>query len=171
MSAEKRWMPRDLGAGLTVAQAVAAADVEHHPRYQPEGSATWCNLFVWDVTRAVLGEAECAPHWIGPDNAPCAPFKGQEASANVLCAWLWLAGPKFGWRRADAAEAHAAAVAGACALATWANLGGHGHVAVVLPEADGIRIAQAGRTCFSNGSLARGFGNKPVTFYVHPAKV
>ena len=166
----KRWEPREIALEhRSVLAAVAAADVENHPRYQPGDGKTWCNLFVWDVTRALLGPGAEAPHWVGEDNAPCAPGKGRELSANALCVWLRTMGPRFGWVHAGAAEARLAVLAGeAVALATWENPGGHGHVAVVLPSAEGIRIAQAGKTCFADGSLARGFGSRPVTFYLHP---
>ena len=166
-SAQKRWEPRELPRVKSVLEAVTLADVAHHARYQPEDGQTFCNIFVWDVTRALLGEAECAPHWVGEGNAPCPMGRGRELSANALCVWLRTAGPTFGWHHAGAAEAHVAAMHGEVALATWENPGGHGHVAVVLPNPNEIRVAQAGKTCFMDGSLTKGFGSKLVNFYVH----
>ena len=171
MSTEKRWEPRDLPRVTSVLEAVALADVEHHERYQPGDGKTYCNIFVWDVTRAVLGPRFEAPHWVGPDNAPCPPFEGRELSANALCIWLAVVGPVLDWRHVSAVEAGIAARHGEVVLATWENPSGHGHVAVVLPGDGNLHIAQAGKTCFANGSLAKGFGSKPVSFFAHALPV
>ena len=166
-SAQKRWEPRELPRVKSVLEAVTLTDVARHARYQPEDGQTFCNIFVWDVTRALLGPEFEAPHWIGEDGAPCPPFKGRELSANALCVWLRTVGPACGWHCVREFGAGTAANHGEVALATWENPGGHGHVAVVLPNPNEIRIAQAGKTCFADGSLAKGFGSKPVSFYVH----
>jgi hypothetical protein len=55
-------------------------------------------------------------------------------------------------------------------LAAWQNPDGHGHIAVVVPAGpgEGVQVAQAGAVCFGRGPLARGFGERPVRFFIHP---
>ncbi len=137
---------------------VAQHQVETAPRYQrrdvtgdgvPE---TFCNVFAKDVCRA-LG----------------APLP-ETMKANELV--TWLSGSVIcgtGWEPATAHVAQAMANEGMPALVGWFNRnGGSGHIAVVLPSAGGVEIAQAGRTNFARGALARGFGDLTPSFFVHP---
>ena len=137
-----------------------------HKRYAPLPLLTWCNILGWDVARAM---AVHFPHWI----------RGLETRANDLCLWLEhklrsggaMQGPEHGWSPVLELEAVKAAGRGWPTLATWYNHVAQkpGHVAWVLPSNDGtVQIAQAGRTCFSYGPLALGFGTvKPVRFWTH----
>lgn len=137
---------------------VAQHQVETAPRYQrrdvtgdsiPE---TFCNVFARDVCRA-LGVPL-------PENM----------RANDMV--VWLSGSVVcgtGWEPVSAHVAQAMANEGMPALACWFNRnGGSGHIAVVLPSAEGMEIAQAGRTNFARGALARGFGDLQPSFFVHP---
>jgi hypothetical protein len=161
---QRRWEPRDLPhindaenrSPEALAAVIDSAEVETHPRYQPVGGQTWCNIFLWDVTRALGCEI---PHWVGK-----APHR-RELSANGIC--LWLRTSQREWRRAGAAEALAHAARGGPAVACWENPDGHGHVAVLRPCATEIRIAQAGRVCFADGPLVRGFGSRRPEFWIH----
>lgn len=161
---EKRWLPLKLPRAANVTAAVALLGPAWHPRYQPELGETYCNIFAWDVANLLDVPL---PHWVGQDGAPCEVGRGRELSANGLCLWLNTVGPSYGWAKAGAAEAWAAAQRGALVVATHENPGGHGHIAVVLPHADALRVAQAGKRCFADGPIARGFGSKPVAFFVH----
>ena len=75
----RRWLPVDaplrgrIGARTpeVLRLIVKQFDVERNPRYARSVGATWCNIFLWDVTRALcppidldkpVGEA--VPHWI-----------------------------------------------------------------------------------------------------------
>ncbi len=136
-------------------------DVEMNPRYRPardaagEVAATYCNIFAWDVTRAMGCEI---PHW----------WIGHELNANGLCDWLGRTGIRFGWAQVDDAGAVAAAKLGQAVVATWRNPGGIGHIAVVIPtDSPGVRIAQAGASCLFDAPVASGFGKRPVTYYAH----
>lgn len=88
--------------------------VETNPRYAPEDvtgdgrDETWCNLFAWDVTRALCAEL---PHW----------WRGRELTANGLYDWLLQYGRHFGWGEGRAVEALAAANAGRPAVAAAAG--------------------------------------------------
>lgn len=150
-------------------RVVAQFTVETHERYRPgKPGPTWCNIFTWDVTRALACEV---PHWI----------KGKETNANDLVHWLEgkltnggkLQGPDHGWRPIARADVRARARAGIPCLVTYENPNPSrpGHIAVVmpagLPDGDDLQIAQAGATCFSYGPVAQGFGTLPVKFWTH----
>ncbi len=171
------WMPVDAPVRSTPAarsparllEVVAQFDVETTPRYRPvstpRGSTTWCNIFVWDATRALGAEI---PHCVDEAGRPVPVGQGRELTANRTLRWLEAHGAADGWREADAAGAVEAARAGSPAVAIWHNPFGPGHVALVVPcEDDGVHIAQAGAACFSRRPLAHGFGDRPARFFVH----
>lgn len=137
---------------------LAQFDVERSARYQPTGSATFCNIYVWDATRALGCEI---PHWL--ENPK------RELNANAVCDWLEFVGPKAGWQRVAAQEAADRASAGYPVVAAWKNPGiGSGHVAMLLPSDGGeLRIAQAGRKNLFDAPIANGFGRHRPRFYVH----
>lgn len=131
-------------------------DVTRNPRYQPRDGATWCNVFVWDVTRALACEI---PHWWGR----------RELDANGLTVWLAAHGPGFGWRRLTGpVEASKRAALGHPTVAVLHNAGGSGHVAMVIPGESGeVAIAQAGAVNAFDVPLAQGFGTAKPVFYTH----
>lgn len=130
-------------------------------RYWPKDGQTFCNIFLWDVTRALACEI---PYW----------WLRRELSANDQFAWMMDEGISRHewWPVADADEAgRRAREDGVPTVAMWRNPGGHGHVAIVRPnryEEQGPRIAQAGSTNFINAQVRNGFGNLPVRFFSHP---
>lgn len=152
-------------------QVISQFAVGHNPRFLPGGGYTYCNIFVWDVTRAL---ACPVPHWITASGAIAAPFASgaYEVNINGGCDWMAKYGIRdHGWRRIDAATAQQYANAGQVAVALWKNpSGGHGHTAMVRPgalTARGPATAQAGSTNFNDGHLADGFGNLRPIFYGH----
>jgi hypothetical protein len=171
------WLPVDAPVRSTPAarsparllEVVAQFSVETTPRYRPvstpRGPTTWCNIFVWDATRALGAEI---PHCVDEAGCSVPVGEGRELTANRTLRWLETHGPATGWREVDAVGAVAAARAGSPAVAIWHNPFGPGHVALVVPsdEAD-IHIAQAGAACFSRRPLAHGFGDRPARFFAH----
>jgi LysM repeat protein len=151
-------------------QVIDQLAVGNNPRYLPANGCTYCNIFVWDVTRAM----NCAiPHWVLADGTIAAP--GQpgafEIDIDEGAHWMTTYGvPRYGWQLVDAATAQAHANAGQPAVAIWSNPGGHGHTAVVragVLTARGPAIAQAGGHNFNYGHLADGFGELQPLFYAH----
>ena len=143
---------------------VAQFDVLHNPRYRRTSSATWCNIFSWDVTRALCAEI---PHWIID---PTLPAGRRELTANGTLDWLELIGPDAGWREFDARDAAEAGKDGHPTVAIWRNpTGRSGHIAVLLPgHGDEIRIAQAGARNLYDAPLRDGFGAvQPIRFFSH----
>ena len=123
------------------------------PRYQPRDGNTYCNIFAWDVTKAMGAEL---PHWVDSNGNPAAQGQGRELDANATNAWLNEHGAKSGWRKVSAEEAQAMANQGHPAVASWDNQGGIGHIAVVRPgevTGNGPAIAQAGSDCFNDGHV------------------
>lgn len=181
----QRWKPVDAprtnGVHLRSPQAlravVAQFDVEHSPRYQPirevlpNGKTkltTFCNIFAWDVMRALKVEL---PHWVDENGTPCEPGKGRELNCNALLPWLEEHGKTYGWSEADEPTAAAHAANGCPAVAIWRNkTGGPGHIAALLPGADTTtRIAQAGARCFFDEPLTSfGVAVKHLRFFIHP---
>lgn len=152
---------------------VALAQLETARRYQPrditgDGRAeTFCNIFVSDVTRWLGCEI---PHDIGgthtnPDGTVVTIHQWQDVRANAE----WLRSGYGSWRTAKPLDAQAHANAGGPAVVVWdSSVRAHGHIALLVPSAAGVRIAQAGRSCFSDEKLVRGFGSlAPLEFFVH----
>lgn len=142
-------------------EVIAQFDVAFAPRYQP---VTFCNVFVWDFTRAMGCEV---PHWVKLDGTPATPGQGSELSVNGIVEWLRRHGPEQGWSEVDAAAAKDAANAGRPTLAAWLNSYGHGHIAVVVASPNGLRIAQAGMRCFADEPIEHGFGQLTPIFFTH----
>jgi hypothetical protein len=145
--------------------------VESNPRYrkdqQGEGE-TYCNIFVWDVTKAMGAEI---PHWVDDYGNPSAQFEGSELSANGLIAWLENYGGKYGWKVLEARQAQAEANLGKPVVATWKNPDGVGHVAMVRPgeysTTQGPALANAGAINSNHTTVKEVFGNKEVMYYYH----
>ncbi|MHB8876517.1 MAG: peptidoglycan-binding protein [Myxococcaceae bacterium] len=128
-----------------------------NPRYARRDGNTYCNIFVWDVTRAMGAEI---PHWVA----------GRELNANSVNAWLHQTGPAAGWRKVDARTAQDFANRGRPAVASWRNPSGIGHVAMVRPgtvTSAGPASAQAGGRNFNFGHIANGFGSRQPEYWVH----
>lgn len=147
--------------------------VGNNPRHLPGGGYTYCNIFVWDVSRAMGAEV---PHWI--DNAgniavPGAPH-AREININGGVIWMHEHGVSGqGWRSVTAQGAQDAANEGLLAIAMWKNpTGGHGHTAVIRPGpasvgSGGPTIAQAGAHNFNSGQVVNGFGHLSPEYYCH----
>ncbi len=141
--------------------------VDNNPRYARREGNTYCNIFAWDVTRAMGAEI---PHWVDGAGNPTGVGQGRELDANGGHRWLEQHGPRHGWREVSAAEAQALANQGHPTVASWNNPGGIGHIAVVRPGEDngrGPAIAQAGASNFNNGHVRDSFGNAPVKYFVN----
>jgi hypothetical protein len=140
-------------------------------RHLPKEGNTYCNIFVWDVTKALGAEI---PHWVRDNGEPCPVGRGRELDANAVVLWLREHGPDYGWHPANTEGALTAANQGKPTVAVWLNEGGIGHVAMVRPgqpdPEKGVPIAQAGAVNFDDGYLVDGFGTEAagaVEYYVH----
>jgi peptidoglycan hydrolase-like protein with peptidoglycan-binding domain len=144
--------------------------VEKNPRYEKKPGATYCNIFVWDATRAMGAEI---PHWVSKDGAPTRGYEkgGKELNADGMREWLADHGKENGWKTVTAAEAQNMANQGHPVVAEIP-----GHVGMVRPgELDskwGPALAQAGKHNFNNTHMAYGFGNDKVkndaiTYWAH----
>ena len=148
--------------------------VTSNPRYQRTSSATWCNIFAWDVMSAMQVQL---PHWV-KNNAPATSNTSgaTELNANATYNWLNNYGSKYGWKKVTAAEAQTAANNGKPTIVIWKNTsGGSGHVAVVRPEGNGYAfssargpvIAQAGASNYSYANVSTGFGSSRLSAVVY----
>jgi hypothetical protein len=153
-------------------QVINQFAVGHNPRYLPRDNCTFCNIFVWDVTRAM----GCPiPHWVMVDGTIAEPKQPGALEINIDAGYEWMLShgiKTYGWQPADAATAQQYANEGKPAVAIWDNPTGHGHTVIVRPgsiERDkGPTIAQAGGHNFNIGQLVNGFGNiHPIPFFVH----
>jgi predicted chitinase len=173
----RAWLPSDAPVkgdpshrnADTYAAVIDQFAVDRNPRHLPRDGATYCNIFAWDVTRAMGAEI---PHWVDGAGNPASVGQGRELDANGGHRWLEQHGPRFGWREVSAEEAQAMANQGHPAVASWNNPGGIGHIAVVRPgemTSRGPAIAQAGGVNFNNGHVRDSFGNAPVKYFVNDA--
>lgn len=126
---------------------------------------TWCNIYVWDCTRALSCEI---PHWVDAHGERCAVGQGWELMASGFERYL---GAHSDWHRCLTAYAVDRARAGHPVVATWYNPRGPGHVAMVLPTStqEQVRIAQAGAANLWDAPLRDGFGHRSgeVVFWWH----
>lgn len=141
-------------------------DVARNPRYRQNQQGkleTYCNIFAWDVSRALGCEI---PHWLEDANGD-----RRELSALGCIEWLRESGDAAGWRASSREGATSAVVLGQPTVVTWQNPkpGHSSHIAVVLPPHAGeLRIAQAGASNLFDVPLAQGFGGaEPLEFWVH----
>ncbi len=194
-SKEKRWEP--LNAPDTNDQSHRSAynyfkvirqfKVQESERYA-SGKATYCNIYVWDVTRAMGAEI---PHWVikgdpngasavGPDGKfivareECVSGnRCREERANDLVDWLRAHGKNNGWSRVDARMAQEMADGGHPAIAIWRNAvsGAPGHVAMVRPGSVGDRrgdaISQAGGYVVDAKHIRNYFNKKGIQYWYH----
>jgi hypothetical protein len=145
--------------------------VSINPRYrknQQSENETYCNIFVWDVTKAMGAEI---PHWVDENGRPVPQFSGTEQGANDMIDWLEKFGVNQGWDVVDAEGAQAMANLGKPVVATWKNPNGVGHIAMVRPgrmsEKDGPALAQAGAINSNTITVGESFGDKDVVYYYH----
>lgn len=148
-------------------------EVETNPRYvkghdgnDANGQETYCNIFLWDATKALSCEI---PHWVDPATGVEVPMgKGKELSANGVCDWMATHSLRNGWMICSEAQARIRASSGFPTVVCWKNAGGIGHVGLVLPGTNITHIAQAGGTNFFDKDLRMGFGSVgPLIFYTH----
>jgi peptidoglycan hydrolase-like protein with peptidoglycan-binding domain len=140
-----------------------------NPRYERRNGNTYCNIFAWDVTRAMGAEV---PHWVRRDGSPAQAFErgAHEMNGNETARWLERHGSRYGWRRATAEEAQDAANGGRPAVVARHNPGGVGHIAVVRPGEitdRGPAIAQAGARNFNNGHVRDVWRRNEPSYWVH----
>lgn len=138
-------------------------EVQKNPRYARTQKDTFCNIFVWDATKAMGCEI---PHWYDPATGLPTPMgKGSEQRVEHMAAWLDTHGDEAGWVRVVEATARIKAAAGKPVVALYrAPRGQIGHVAMVLPTGN---IAQAGAVSLWGAPIVVGFGKLHVEFWSH----
>lgn len=148
-------------------EVLADLDVENRARYTP-GNATWCNIYVWDATKAMGCEI---PHFYDPNTGKetdsRVPGTYLEMSASRMTNWLEQHGQANGWIECDAATAIAMANKG---LPTVVAATTTGHVGMVVPQNagdTGVMISQAGASNFNYGPQQNGFGKYPTKYFYH----
>ena len=154
--------------------------VQTNPRYAVNKKGygdTYCNIFVWDVTRAMGAEI---PHYIDPQTKEPMYYPdtsgARELTANGIYDWLAQKGGEYGWKEVTAEQAQQLANQGRPVVTAKKNPSGHGHVQVVCPSADGayssargVTVAQAGSKLENYTSMASlyGTGSPPFKYYAH----
>ena len=145
--------------------------VGNNQRHLPDNGNTYCNIFAWDVSRAMGAEI---PHWIDNSGNVAAPHAPHASEININGGITWMRGhgvTQFGFHSCTPPQAQDAANQGKLAVVMWKNDAGHGHVAVVRPGTvtdKGPAIAQAGRHNFNEGHVVNGFGqNGPLEYFWH----
>ena len=149
--------------------------VNTNSRYARTASATYCNIFAWDVMSAMRVQL---PHWIYNNNKPASPFASGAHELNVNATYNWLnkCGSTYGWKKVSASEAQKRANNGYPTVAIWKNpSGGSGHIAVVRPEGNGYAYsstngpvtAQAGAQNKNYLNVKSGFGSSRMSAIVY----
>lgn len=163
---------RDVSAPLRLPRSpellraiVAQFDVENATRYRATPKDTFCNIFVFDVMRAIVpGEL---PRVVDANTGEAVSLQSRdkvELRANDLVAWLDRHGARFGWSEMKRERAIQEADEGRPTIVCSVNQSGPGHVAVLMP---GGGIAQAGSFNSNFCSIEKGFGARAVRFFGH----
>lgn len=154
-------------------------NVETNERYRVNKQGigdTYCNIFTWDVTRAMGAEI---PHYVDASGVPASSGRNgaKELDANGVNDWLNTYGTTYGWRKASPEEAQEYANMGMPAVTSWKNGNGHGHLQVVSPSLDGtydaakgVAIAQAGRQLKNYDYASSAYNSQKfaeVEYFVH----
>ncbi|MCL1905505.1 MAG: hypothetical protein FWG06_00685 [Clostridiales bacterium] len=182
------WLPTALNGVSTAGRrsaevlnkVISQFKVESAERYRPyRDGNTYCNIFVWDVTRALGCEI---PHYVEKENGDPRYYpnvKGAyELDANGTADWLRRRGADYGWREITAAEAQQYANAGHPVVSAWRNGGGGaGHVQMVCPSRGGgydpvrgVTVAQAGKLNFTYAHIKDTMSADKIArtrYYVH----
>lgn len=149
--------------------------VETNQRYEPDDN-TYCNIFVWDVTRAMNAEI---PHYIDAEtNEPMryGESGASQTSANAVYRWLRQSGETYGWHEVGAQQAQSLANQGKPVVAAKYSGIGSGHVQMVCPSEDGrynpdrgVTVAQAGRNLTSYAPITEIYGKdlSGVRYFAH----
>jgi len=152
-------------------------DVETSERYRPgrEGN-TYCNIYVWDVTRAMGAEL---PYYTNPTTGEPMYYPDTKGAkymgAIAMDAWLDKYGAQYGWHEVDARTAQMQANMGRPVVTTS---GQRGHVQMVVPSKDGtydpvrgVTIAQAGRIVTNYRHISGIYGantlNTEIRYWAH----
>jgi LysM repeat protein len=93
----------------TYSQVIDQFAVGNNPRYKPGNGNTYCNIFVWDVSRAMGAEVA---HWIDNQGNIAQPFAhgAHEININGGVDWMKNHGvPQHGWQSATPEAAQLAA--------------------------------------------------------------
>ena len=150
--------------------------VETAERYRPfRNGATYCNIFVWDVTSAMGAEI---PHYT--DTATGKPLIYPDVSgaksmtALAIDKWLKTHGSDYGWHEVDAETAQRYANEGKPAVTASGNID---HVQIVCPSKDGsydpirgVTIAQAGSKVTNYSYITSIYGANSldkISYFVH----
>lgn len=185
---EKAWLPTSFTSISRIGNRSAAAlnnvisqfRVESAERYRPyRNGNTYCNIFVWDVTRALGCEI---PHYVERQSGDPRYYPNvdgaYELDANGVCDWLRRRGDEHGWQEITAEAAQQYANAGYPVVAAWHNGGnGAGHVQMVCPSksggydpARGVAVAQAGNRNFTYAHIKDTMSADKIPqtrYYVH----
>ena len=167
---------------------IAQFRVEDAARYAPNDGETFCNIFVWDVCRAM---GTVLPQYYTEDLMPAEMDNYYyTGSANVRACFLEVRGREYGWKEVDTKTAQARADEGYPTIAVWKNSSAEadengvcahrpsGHIMVVRPSPTGVPyrrakgpfIAQAGETntMIANLSDVMNFIKRSqVVYYTH----
>ncbi len=138
-----------------------------NPRYAQRDGNTYCNIFAWDVTRAMGAEI---PHWVDNAGHPQPYNSGHEMDANSTNQWLNQHGAAYGWRPVSAAEAQRLANQGFPTVASLDQSPDIGHIGVVRPGSDngsGPALAQAGATNTNHSHVYDHFPRSGTQFFVN----
>lgn len=155
-------------------------NVETNPRYEVNKKGrgdTYCNIFMWDVTRAMGAEI---PHYVDADTREPRYYpdvKGaRELNANSIYEWLAEKGAQYGWKEVTPEVAQQLANQGKPVVTAKRNYSGKGHVQVVCPSYEGgynpttgVTVAQAGSKLTNYATLSSLYrGSVPqFKYYAH----
>lgn len=148
---------------FAILKTLKVLNFENGQRYSPKGNKTFCNIAMWDGTKALGCEI---PHYYNPETGHKTKFGvGKEMSANDIQGWMDSFGKENGWEKVSGTQAIIDAANGLPVLIVYTNpnYNKSGHVAFFL---DGNYVIQAGAKC-GIFSVIEIFGNLPFTLYTH----
>lgn len=161
----------------TYRKVIDQFDVENNPRYAPRNGSTYCNIFQWDVTKAMGAEIPHYTNAVTGDPTTSSDPDVRYMNANRISDWLNTKGEEYGWYEVSAQQAQQLANQGHPAVTIWKNNGGgHGHCQVVCPSESGgydtqkgVTIAQAGRRLMNYSYITNVYSStlNEVQYFAH----
>lgn len=137
--------------------------VEKNQRYADKANVTWCNIFMWDVTKAMGAEI---PYYVNNITGEAEQYRqgifevAHQQSAKDYFYWLRKHGADYGWRKVSAAEGQSAANRGRPAVVLYRS----GHCQVIRPfREDGSH--NSGRDiCYAQAGSPKAYGYQSQMF-------
>lgn len=135
--------------------------VEKNQRYTDRDNKTFCNIFMWDVTKAMGAEI---PYYVNRQTGAAEEYRpgiladAYQQSAADYYRWMNRHGAEYGWKKVSAKEGQEAANRGEPAVALYL----FGHCQVIRPFPENSGESPQGNICYAQAGSPKAYGYQPT---------